>query len=121
MSQIRLSAFGLLCIALPLAVGAGTAVAQEEQAIESLQDVVTMPPERMQVGRVRDRDGIVELNGEEYRVDPEALNKEQRADAPGLPIGLDDLQPGMYVWVVTNGLEPGLGERPTITALWRSE
>lgn len=123
MSLIRKSGTFLLvpCAVLSFVLTPATVSGQDKVGYE-MQDTITMPPELMRVTRVSQSTGVIELDGREYVPAPEdVLNQAKRANSPGRPMSVGELEVGMSVWIVTDGIEPGLGTRPTILGLWSSQ
>ena len=117
MSKFRILAMAPLVAVIYLAAGAPEVSAQDEPAGELL-DVVMMEPEQMVIEQVLVTSGLIVLDGNEYQLDPKFFGTAKRANVPGVPLAMDDLEAGMTVWVVTDGLEPMRGQRPAILGLW---
>lgn len=117
MSNFRVLTMASLVAVMYLAAGVSAVSAQDEPAGELL-DVVMMQPEQMVIEQLLVTSGLIVLDGNEYQLDPKFLGTAKRANAPGVPLEIDDLEAGMTVWVVTDGLEPMRGQRPAILGLW---
>jgi hypothetical protein len=76
-------------------------------------------PQAMWVGTVDEENGLVELDGQLYRITqakPMGLIED-----PGPRLNLSDLKPGMQVMVATDGTMAAPGHAPMVFGLWQVE
>ncbi|GEM_PF-6715222 len=89
----------------------------QEAALDDDYDLAVGIPQPKWVGEVNEAEGLVELDGQMYRLARgKALAKV--ADQ-GKRLSLADLEPGMQVLAATDGTQAERGRVPFVLAIWQ--